>query len=39
MSTAEQQGASAEAPPPNPYEGQRLTGAEAVIRSLELCGV
>ncbi|HEY3615125.1 MAG TPA: thiamine pyrophosphate-binding protein, partial [Gaiellales bacterium] len=39
MSTAEQQAASAEAPPPNPYEGQRLTGAEAVIRSLELCGV
>ena len=39
MSTAEQQAASADAPPPNPYEGQRLTGAEAVIRSLELCGV
>ncbi|MDX6540907.1 MAG: acetolactate synthase large subunit [Gaiellales bacterium] len=39
MSTAEQQAASAEAPPPNPYEGQRLTGAEAVVRSLELCGV
>ena len=39
MSTAEKRPASAEAPPPNPYEGQRLTGAEAVIRSLETCGV
>ena len=39
MSTAETRPASAEAPPPNPYEGQRLTGAEAVIRSLETCGV
>jgi acetolactate synthase-1/2/3 large subunit len=39
MSTAETRPASAEAPPPNPYEGQRLTGAEAVIRSLESCGV
>ena len=39
MSTAEKRAASAEAPPPNPYEGQRLTGAEAVIRSLETCGV
>jgi len=34
MSTAEKRPASAEAPPPNPYESQRLTGAEAVIRSL-----
>ncbi len=39
MSTAEKRPVSAEAPPPNPYEGQRLTGAEAVIRSLETCGV
>src|SRR5450432_4681185 len=39
MSTAEKRPASAEAPPPNPYEGQRLTGADAVIRSLETCGV
>ena len=39
MSTAEKRAASAAAPPPNPYEGQRLTGAEAVIRSLETCGV
>ena len=39
MSTAEKRPASAEAPPPHPYEGQRLTGAEAVIRSLETCGV
>jgi acetolactate synthase-1/2/3 large subunit len=39
MSTAEKRPASAEATPPNPYEGQRLTGAEAVIRSLETCGV
>src|SRR6478609_11522727 len=39
MSTAETRPASAEAPPPNPYEGQRLTGAEAVIRSLEAAGV